>query len=105
MWAIASGSPAFYGETVIWARRFVRDPVSSVILKIYLHGSAVAVSCASNCSLDSCDERLDPSAFLFCSFPTVLFLLLRELEAISSLLSSPTVVFLTGLDADDFPIH
>ena len=28
MWAIASGSPGFYGETVIWARRFVRDPVS-----------------------------------------------------------------------------
>ena len=34
MWAIASGSPGFYGETVIWARRFVRDPVSTVILKI-----------------------------------------------------------------------
>jgi hypothetical protein len=34
MWAIASGSPAFYGETVIWARRFVRDPVSTVVLKI-----------------------------------------------------------------------
>jgi hypothetical protein len=34
LWAIASGSPAFYGETVIWARRFVRDPVSTVVLKI-----------------------------------------------------------------------
>jgi hypothetical protein len=35
----------------------------------------------------------------------VLFLSLRELEAISSPFSSPTVVFLTGLDADAFPIH
>jgi hypothetical protein len=34
LWAIASGSLAFYGETVIWARRFVRDPVSTVVLKI-----------------------------------------------------------------------
>jgi hypothetical protein len=43
MWAIASGSPAFYGETVIWARRFVRDPVSTVILKVYQHERTVAV--------------------------------------------------------------
>jgi hypothetical protein len=100
MWAIASGSPAFYGETVIWARRFVRDPVSSLILKIE---RAAAVSCAFDCSLDSCDKRLDPCTFLFCSFQIVPFPWLRELEAISSLFSSPTVAFLTGLDVDAFP--
>ena len=105
MWAIASGSPAFYGETVIWTRRFVRDPVSSVILKVYRHERAVTASCASGCSLDSCEKPLHPSTVLFCSFLIVLFLSLRELEAISSLFSSPTVVFLSGLDADAFPIH
>jgi hypothetical protein len=105
MWAIASGSPAFYGETVIWTRRFVRDPVSSVILRVCRHERAVTASCASGCSLDSCDKLLYPSTVLFYSFPIALFLSFRELEAISSLLSSPTVVFLTGLDADAFPIH
>src|SRR5277367_6223256 len=65
MWAIASGSPAFYGETIIWARRFVRDPVSTVILEIYRHERTVAVSCASDCPLDSFHSRLEPSTFPF----------------------------------------
>jgi hypothetical protein len=68
VWAIASGSPALYGETLIWARRFVRDPVSSVILKVYRLERVVAVPCASYCSLGSCDELLDPSTFLLYSF-------------------------------------
>jgi hypothetical protein len=81
VWAIASGSPALYGETLIWARRFVRDPVSSVISKGYRHERALAVSCTSDCSLDSYDELLDPPTFLFYSFPIVPFLSLRELES------------------------
>ena len=32
LWAIASGSPAFYGEIVVWARRFLRDPLTNKTL-------------------------------------------------------------------------
>jgi hypothetical protein len=99
MWAIASGFLAFYGESVIWARRFVRDPVSSVNLKIYRHEKTVAFPCASNRSLGWTRLLVFSALSQSCGF------FRPELEAISSLLLSPTVVFLTGLDADAFPIH
>jgi hypothetical protein len=69
IWAIAGDSPAFYGETVLWARRFVRDPVSTVISKIYRHERTVAASYASDCPLGSSYCRLEPSTFLFCFSP------------------------------------
>jgi hypothetical protein len=94
MWAIASDSPAFYGETVLWARRFVRDPVSSVLWKVYRHERVVPVSCASSCSLDFCDERLDP---IYLSFPFFF-----PSRGISSL---PPAIFVTGLNCDAFSLH
>jgi hypothetical protein len=101
IWAIAGDSPAFYGETVLWARRFVRDPVSTVISKIYRHERTVAASYASDCPLGSSYCRLEPSTFLFCFSPVFA----QRIGSHFSLLSLLTVVFLAGLDANAFPIH